>query len=73
MMYHFSKESGGKDIDALFGKSKFFEAKHNYGGALEAVNQIIVQNNNFIPGLIEKMRLQLCLQDWEATIETSQR
>ena len=69
----FSKEAGGKDIDALFGKSKYFEAKHNYSGALESVNQIIVQYNSFIPGLIEKMRMQLCLQDWEATLETSQR
>lgn len=68
-----SKEAGGKDIDALFGKSKYFEAKHNYSGALESVNQIIVQFNSFIPGLIEKMRMQLCLQDWEATLESSQR
>ena len=37
------------------------------------MNQIIVQYNSFIPGLVEKMRMQLCLQDWEATLETSQR
>ncbi|XP_060575597.1 tetratricopeptide repeat protein 21B-like isoform X3 [Ruditapes philippinarum] len=68
-----SKDSGGRNIDGLFGKSKYYEAKHNYSGALESINQIIVHYSNFIPALVEKMRLQLCLQDWEATIETSQR
>lgn len=28
---------------------------------------------DFIPALIEKMRLQLALQDWDQTLETAQR
>lgn len=67
------KPGGGKNIDGLFGKSKHFEAKHNYSSALDAVNQVIVHFPNFLPALVEKMRLQLCLQDWESSIETSQR
>ncbi|XP_052258735.1 tetratricopeptide repeat protein 21B-like isoform X2 [Dreissena polymorpha] len=68
-----AKQGGSKNIDGLFGKSRNFEAKHNYSGALDAVNQVIVHFPNFLPALIEKMRLQLCLQDWESTVETSQR
>ncbi|ESO93623.1 hypothetical protein LOTGIDRAFT_189817 [Lottia gigantea] len=64
---------GSKDIDALFGKSKFMENRRNYSGALEIVNQIVVSFPNFTPALVEKMRLQLALQDWEQTIETAQR
>ncbi|WAR05764.1 TT21B-like protein [Mya arenaria] len=68
-----SKSVGGKNIDGLLGKSRHFEAKHNYSGALDAVNQVIVHYPNFLPALIEKMRLQLSLQDWESSIETAQR
>ncbi|KAK6182507.1 hypothetical protein SNE40_010181 [Patella caerulea] len=64
---------GNKDIDALFGKSRFLESRRNYSGALEVVNQIVVTFTSFTPALVEKMRLQLALQDWEQTIETAQR
>jgi len=68
-----SKPGGGKNIDGLFGKSRYYELKHNYSGALDAVNQVIVHFATFLPALVEKMRLQLCLQDWESTMETAQR
>ena len=29
--------------------------------------------SDFVPSLIEKMRLQLALQDWEQTAETAHR
>ncbi|KAJ8306896.1 hypothetical protein KUTeg_014980 [Tegillarca granosa] len=64
---------GSRDIDALFGKAKYLEMRHNYSGALELVNQVIVGYPTFIPALVEKMKLQLALQDWEQTIETAQR
>ncbi|XP_077996608.1 tetratricopeptide repeat protein 21B-like [Glandiceps talaboti] len=63
----------GKEVEALFGKAKFFEFRHNYSGSLELINQAVVAYPGFMPALIEKMRLQLALQDWEQTIETSQR
>ncbi|KAH9507420.1 Tetratricopeptide repeat protein 21B [Bulinus truncatus] len=65
--------NGSKNVSSLFGKAKYFELKHNYSGALELVNQVVVSQPNFLPAFIEKMRLQLALQDWDQTLETAQR
>lgn len=62
-----------RNIDALFGKAKFLEQKHNYSGALELVNQVVVSYNGFLPAFVEKMKLQLALQDWDNTVEAAQR
>ncbi|PVD35924.1 hypothetical protein C0Q70_02893 [Pomacea canaliculata] len=66
-------KDGSRNIDALFGKAKFFELKHNYSGALELVNQVVVNYQNFLPAFVEKMKLQLALQDWDNTLEAAQR
>lgn len=55
------------------GKSKLFFLRHNYSGALELINEVVVAYPGFMPALVEKMRLQLALQDWEQTLETAQR
>lgn len=62
-----------KNLDALLGKAKFLEAKNNFSGALELINQAVVGYPDFTPALIEKMRLQLALQDWDQTLETAHR
>nr|XP_006812059.1 PREDICTED: tetratricopeptide repeat protein 21B-like [Saccoglossus kowalevskii] len=62
-----------KEVEGLFGKAKFYVLRHNYTGALELINQAVVAYPGFMPALIEKMRLQLALQDWEQTMETAQR
>ncbi|XP_046549679.1 tetratricopeptide repeat protein 21B-like [Haliotis rubra] len=67
------EKHGNRDIDALFGKSRFLELRRNFSGALEVVNQVVVGFSGFLPALIEKMKLQLALQDWDQTIETAQR
>ncbi|ELU05036.1 hypothetical protein CAPTEDRAFT_159405 [Capitella teleta] len=64
---------GIKDIDALFGKAKYMEMKRNFSGAMDIISQAVVAFPNFLPALLEKMRLQLALQDWEQTVETAQR
>lgn len=64
---------GARDINALLGKAKYLESRHNFTGALEQINQLIVTYPGFLPALIEKMRLQLNLQDWDQAIETAQR
>ena len=64
---------GTKDIDALLGKSKYQEMRKHFGGSLDLINQAIVSFPNFLPALIEKMKVQLALQDWEQTVETAQR
>ncbi|XP_042192463.1 tetratricopeptide repeat protein 21B [Callorhinchus milii] len=63
----------GKDPFAMMGKAQYFEMRQNYSGALEMVNQIIVNFPGFLPALIKKIKLQLALQDWEQTIETAHR
>lgn len=62
-----------KDIDALFGKAKYMETRRNFSSALDLISQAVVAYPNFLPALIEKMKVQLALQDWEQTIETAQR
>lgn len=64
---------GARDINALLGKAKYLESRHNFTGALEQINQLIVSYPGFLPALIEKMKLQLNLQDWDQAIETAQR
>ncbi|XP_048668367.1 tetratricopeptide repeat protein 21B isoform X2 [Marmota marmota marmota] len=63
----------GNDIFALLGKAQCLEMRQNYSGALETVNQIIVNFPSFIPAFVKKMKLQLTLQDWDQTVETAQR
>lgn len=69
----FVRMDGVRDINALLGKAKYLESRHNFTGALEQINQLIVTYPGFLPALIEKMKLQLNLQDWDQAIETAQR
>uniref|UniRef100_A0A4W5JI60 Tetratricopeptide repeat protein 21A/21B N-terminal ARM repeat domain-containing protein n=1 Tax=Hucho hucho TaxID=62062 RepID=A0A4W5JI60_9TELE len=61
------------DVFALMGKVHYYEYQHNYSGALETVNQVIVSFPGFLPAFIKNMKLLLTLQDWEQTVDTSQR
>uniref|UniRef100_A0ABI7YEC8 Tetratricopeptide repeat domain 21B n=1 Tax=Felis catus TaxID=9685 RepID=A0ABI7YEC8_FELCA len=63
----------GNDIFALLGKAQCLEMRQNYSGALDTVNQIIVNFPSFLPAFVKKMKLQLALQDWDQTVETAQR
>lgn len=47
--------------------------RQNYLSALETVNQVIVNFPSFLPALVQKMKLQLALQDWDQAIEIVQR
>ena len=64
---------GSRNVQALLGKAKYFELRHNYSGALELVNQVVVGQQSFLPALSEKMKLQLALQDWDQTLEAAGR
>uniref|UniRef100_A0A8C3AZP6 Tetratricopeptide repeat domain 21B n=1 Tax=Cyclopterus lumpus TaxID=8103 RepID=A0A8C3AZP6_CYCLU len=61
------------DVFALMGKAQYYEYRQNYSGALEMVNKVIVSFPGFLPALTKKMKLLLCLQDWEQTINASHR
>ncbi|XP_036176055.1 tetratricopeptide repeat protein 21B isoform X2 [Myotis myotis] len=63
----------GNDIFALLGKAQCLEMRQNYLGALETMNQVIVNFPSFLPALVQKMKLQLALQDWDQAIEIVQR
>ena len=69
----FHRQEGIKDIDALFGKAKYMEMRRNFSGAMDLISQAVVAYPNFLPALIEKMKVQLALQDWEQTVETAHR
>uniref|UniRef100_A0A2K6ETV2 Tetratricopeptide repeat domain 21B n=1 Tax=Propithecus coquereli TaxID=379532 RepID=A0A2K6ETV2_PROCO len=61
----------GNDIFALLGKAQCLEMRQNYSGALDTVNQMIVNFPSFLPAFVKKMKLQLALQDWDQTVETA--
>ena len=66
-------QEGTKDLDALFGKAKYQEMRRNFSGALELVNQAVVAFPNYLPSLIEKMKLQLALRNWEECVDAAHR
>ncbi len=37
------------------------------------MNLAVVAFPQFVPALIEKMKIQMALQDWEQTVETAHR
>ena len=59
--------------EVLFGKCRFYYLRHNFSHALEVANVGVASHPNFLPALIEKMRVLLALQDWEQAVETAQR
>ena len=62
-----------KMAEALFGKARFYVLRYNFSHALEVLNQVVAGYPGFLPGLVEKMRVQLALQDWEQAVETAHR
>lgn len=67
------RQSGAKNLDAMFGKARCLVLHQNYGLALDLMNQAVVMVSNFLPAIIEKMRLQLAMQDWEQVVDSAQR
>ena len=62
-----------KLAESLFGKARFYVQRYNFTHALEVLNQVVAGYPGFLPGLVEKMKVQLALQDWEQAVETAQR
>jgi len=57
----------------MFGKAQCLVLQQNYGLALDLMNQAVVMVNNFLPAIIEKMKMQLAMNDWEQVIDSAQR
>ena len=66
-------KTNNRNIEAIFGKAKYYTVCGQYEEAIELLNQLIVVYQNFAPPLIEKMKVQLSLQDWEQADETANR
>ncbi|XP_076366451.1 LOW QUALITY PROTEIN: tetratricopeptide repeat protein 21B-like [Tachypleus tridentatus] len=65
--------AGSMDIDAVFGKAKFYEKNGSYILALELLGQAVARMHGFTPVLIEKMKMQLALGDWDQTLDSAHR
>ena len=66
-------KTNNRNIEAIFGKAKYYTVCGQYEEAIELLNQLIVVYQNFAPPLVEKMKVQLSLQDWEQADETANR
>ncbi|CAH8848235.1 unnamed protein product [Trichobilharzia szidati] len=60
-------------VECLMGKIKYFQVCKSFSSAMDVINIVIVNFPNYVPALIEKMRLQLVFQDWEQASDTAMR
>ena len=60
-------------FDAMLGKAKCKELTNQFSQALECVNGILVKHPNLACIVVEKMKLELCSQDWDRCNEVSLR
>jgi len=67
------RQSGPKSLDAMFGKARCIVQQKNFGLALDLMNQVVVTVSNFLPAIIEKMKFQLAMHDWEQVVDSAQR
>ena len=62
-----------KFFDAMLGAAKCKELTNQFSQALDCVNRILINNQNLVGIVVEKMKLQLCSQDWDQCNEVSLR
>ena len=62
-----------KPLDALLGKARFYLNHFNFSSSLEVLNQAVASYPDSLPALIEQMKAQLALQDWDQAVETAHR
>ena len=55
-------KSNNRNIEALFGKSKYHELCGNFEDAKDVLNSLVVCYGKFAPPLIEKSKVELALQ-----------
>jgi len=66
-------QPGAKNLDAMFGKARCLVLQQNFGLALDLMNQAVVQVANYLPAIIEKMKMQLAMNDWEQVVDSALR
>ncbi|TNN17383.1 Tetratricopeptide repeat protein, partial [Schistosoma japonicum] len=60
-------------IEFLMGRIKYLQVSKSFSSAINVINILVVKFPNYVPALIEKMRLQLVFQDWEQALYTANR
>lgn len=66
-------KTNNRNIEALFGKAKYFEMCGDFDQANQTLSTLVVVYPKFTPPLIEKMKVELALQDWEQAEDTANR
>ena len=67
------RQSGAKHLDAMFGKARCLVLQQNFGLAVDLMNQAVVMVTNYLPAIIEKMKMQLAINDWEQVVDSAHR
>ena len=70
------KPGGNRNVEALFGKAKYYEVSGHMDKANEILSTLVVvfnYTNEFAPPLIEKMKVELSVQDWDQADDTANR
>jgi hypothetical protein len=57
----------------MLGAAKCKELTNQFSQALDCVNRILINNQKLVGIVVEKMKLQLCSQDWDQCNEVSLR
>ncbi|CAH8634107.1 unnamed protein product [Dicrocoelium dendriticum] len=68
-----SNDDTPTNLCCLMAKARYFQLFNSCVPALELMNVTIVKFPKFIPALIEKMHLQIILNDWEQAMDAAQR
>lgn len=62
-----------KYLDSILGKIKVLEILKEYKNMIEYLNDLLVKAPRFIPGLIEKVKAQVLIGNWDDIVESVQR
>ena len=62
-----------KFVDCLLGKAKLFNNMKKFSDTLEILNDLLVKNPRFVPGLVEKAKVQMMTGNWDELVESSQK
>ena len=57
-------KTNSRNIEACFGKAKYYELCGHFDDANSVLSTLVVVYQRFTPPLVEKMKVELCLQDW---------
>lgn len=62
-----------KFLDSILGKIKVLEILKDYKNMVEYLNDLLVKAPRFVPGLVEKVKAQVLIGNWDDIVESVQR